>query len=210
MNILNNLNWRYAVRKFDENKIVPEDKIMELLEITNLSPSALGLQPYKFIVIHDKELQLKLQEHSNDQTQVGEASHLIVFATKTEISQSYISNYVEQTENVRNLEIGSMNDSIKTISDIMSAKSSEDFFHWAQKQAYLALGVLILAAADMEIDLCPLELIDSKKYNEVLGLDKEKLHTCVVATIGYRSNEDSLATENKSRREFDDIVQLRY
>jgi len=210
MSILHKLQWRYAVRKFDQTKNVSEEQITELLKATNLSASALGLQPYEFIIIHDKELQKELQGYSRDQVQIGGASHLIVFATKTEISEDYVLEYIARTEKIRGFEPGGMDDYKKLIFEVAASKTKEDIFHWTQKQAYLALGTLLVAAADLQIDVCPIELINAEKYNKALGLDEQNLHACVVATVGYRSLEDTLHTKPKSRRHLDDITQLRY
>lgn len=210
MSIIHKLQWRYATKHFDSNKIISEEHITEILEATNLSPSALGLQPYEFIVIHNKELQRKLAEHSFGRIELENASHLIVFATKTEMNAEYISEYIGHTEEVRGLEKGSMKNIEDLTLKLMSGKSDDEFFTWSQKQAYVALGSTIIAAADLRVDMCPMEIINSEKYNEILELNDQNLHASVVAVLGYRNKNDKNQFLKKARKNLDDIVQLRY
>jgi len=210
MSIKHKLEWRYATKKFDSEKKVPEEQITELLEITNLSASALGLQPYKFIVIHNKDIIEKLAEFSFNGIEVANASHLVVFASKTEVSAEYVDDYINQTERLRSLESGTMNAARELTHSLMGSKSSEDIFVWSQKQAYVALGTLMIAAADLKIDMCPMEVINSEKYNEILDLDKDNLHACVVGVLGYRKYDDPAQHDIKSRKKLSEITELIY
>lgn len=210
MSIKHKLEWRFATKKFDSEKIVPEEQITELLEVTNLSASALGLQPYKFIVIHNRDIIEKLAEHSFNGIDVADASHLVVFASKTEVSAEYIDNYVDRTEEIRKLESGTLKAVRDLTHKLMESKSPEDIFIWSQKQAYVALGTLMVAAADLKVDMCPMEVINSEKYNEILGLDEQNLHACVVGVLGYRKHDDSSQHDIKSRKPLDEITELIY
>lgn len=210
MSILHKLQWRYATKQFDSNKLIPEDQMTELLEATNLSASALGLQPYEFIVVHNKELQKELAEHSFNGIDVKSASHLVIFASKTEINDSYVKEYINCTEQIRDLKPGTMKNTEELTLKLMQGKTSEEIFIWSQKQAYVALGTLLLAAADLKIDMCPMELINSEKYNEILALHEQGLHACVVGVLGYRKEDDKDQFLKKTRKELNDIVQLRY
>lgn len=210
MSILHKLQWRYAVQKFDRNQVVPESDITELLQAANLAPSALGLQPYHFVVIHDKEIQLRLHEASHNQSQVFDASHLIVFAIEKKYNHEQISRYVRALEENRSLKEGDLKQKYNFLCNFIQEKSEIDYLYWAEKQAYLALGVMIVAAADLKIDLCPLEYIDTNTYDAVLGFDKKNLRTCVVAAIGYRSPNDSFSLVKKTRKKLNEITSLFY
>ncbi len=210
MSIKHKLEWRYATKKFDETKIVPEEQITELLETTNLSASALGLQPYKFIVVHNRDIIKQLAECSFNGIEVANASHLIVFAGKTEVSAEYIDEYINRTEDLRDLERGDLQAVRDLTHNLMGSKSSDDVFIWSQKQAYVALGTLMVAAADLKIDMCPMEVIDSEKYNEILGLNEQNLHACVVGVLGYRKHDDPAQHDVKSRQSLDEITELMY
>ncbi len=210
MSLTHKLHWRYAVRIFDEQKKVPEEDITALLESIRLAPSALGLQPYDILVIHNKKLQKNLVSASSDQIQVAEASHLIVFAAHTSINDQYIDSYLEQTAEARNIDIDELNQLKKLIYSVTEKKKQEkNFMEWATRQIYLAMGILLLAAADRQIDICPLELIDGEAYDRILSLDPS-LHTVLVAAVGYRSQKDKLAYKKKSRRNLRDMIHLYY
>ncbi len=210
MSIVHKLEWRYATKHFDSKKNITEKNITEILKATNLSASALGLQPYEFIVIHNKDLQKKLAEYSFQGVEVENASHLIVFATKKRVDKDYISEYINRTEKMRNKKPGDMKALEDVMVSIMNSKSENDIYHWSQRQAHVALGTTILAAADLKIDMCPMEIFDAEKYNEILGLSNQNLHASVVAVLGYRNKDDKDQFEKKSRRDLNDMVQLQY
>ncbi|MCD5390037.1 MAG: NAD(P)H-dependent oxidoreductase [Candidatus Pacebacteria bacterium] len=210
MSIVHKLEWRYATKHFDSEKLISEGNITEILKATNMSASALGLQPYEFIVIHNKDLQKKLAEHSFQGIEVENASHLIVFASKTTVNREYIKGYIDRTEKLRGLEKSSMKNIEDLTLSLVGAKSSKEIYHWTQRQAYVAIGTTMLAAADLKIDMCPMEVFDSEKYNEILGLTEQNLHASVVAVLGYRTEGDKDQFLKKTRRDLDDIVQLRY
>lgn len=210
MSILHKLEWRYATKKFDSNKEVSESDITNILKATNLSASSSGLQPYSLIVIHNEEIKKQLREHSYNQPQITDASHIMVFAAKTEVSEEYISEYIERTEQIRNLTVGDLDGFKQNIIARVAHKSKQEISHWTQKQAYIALGTLLLAAADLKIDVCPMEGFIPEKYNEILGLNEQNLHACVIAAVGYRAHDDKLAYAKKSRKALDELVQLKY
>jgi nitroreductase / dihydropteridine reductase len=209
MSILHKLEWRYAVKKFDTDKEVSEDQITELLEATNLMPTAFGLQPFEIIVVKDKLLQQRLFEHSFGQEKVVEASHLVILAAHKKISSEYIRRFREHTEHIRKLPQDTLLGFENHMLSVFEHMSESEHLAWAQRQAYIALGGLLIAAADLKIDSCPMEGFVSEKYDEILELPNG-LHTTLVVPLGYRSPEDGLQHLKKSRRELTDIVHLRY
>lgn len=210
MSILHKLQWRYATKLFDTDKKVSEDNITELLRATNLSASAYGLQPYEIYVIHNDELQKKLRASSYDQAQITDASHIFVFTAKKHISPEYINEYVSRTEQLRKLESGSLDKYKQSILKAFDGKPDDETLAWSQKQAYLALGTLLIAGSDLKIDICPMEGFEPDKYDQVLGLEEKGLHATVIAAVGYRSHKDPLARAHKSRKPLEDLVNLEY
>lgn len=209
MSITHKLQWRYAVKEFDASQTVSEEQVTELLQAINLAPTAFGLQPFEVFVIKDKGLQKQLVEYSYHQEKIHEASHVIVFAAHKTITDEYINAYVERTQKTRNAPNGSLDDFKNMMIDTFHNLSQDHHLLWSQRQVYLALGILLVAAADMKIDSCPMEGFVPEKYNELLELP-ENLHATVVIPIGYRSHKDTFQHLEKSRRELSDIVHLKY
>lgn len=210
MALVNTLKWRYATKEFDTEKKLNEEQITDLLKGMNLAPSSLGLQPYEFIIVSNKELQNKLREHSYDQAQISDASHVVVIATKKTIPELYINDYLKRTAEIRNVPVEALDGFKSMINGFVSTKTDSEIFSWAQKQAYIVLGVLMAQCADMHIDSCPMEGFNPLKYNELLELNERGLHTTLVIPIGYRSEADEYAQKKKSRHHLDEITTLHY
>ena len=199
-NYLQNLQWRYATKKFDATKKITDEDLKILLESMRLSASSYGLQPYHIFIITDTEIRKKLQPVSWGQTQIVDASHLIVLANKTEVDETWIDGYVAKVSETRNIPLEGLND----YSDFMKSKilplSSEEQATWAAKQNYLVLANLLSSAAELKIDACPMEGFEPEAYNEILGLSAKGLNATLVATIGYRSSEDQTQHYAKVRQ----------
>lgn len=187
---IENQNWRYATKKFDSTKKISEQDLEILKEAIQLSTSSYGLQPYQVFIIENPEIRAQLQPVSWGQSQIVDASHLFVFANFTKIDNEHIDAYVTNIVKTRNLDL----DVIKPYADFMKSKivplTAEEKKNWTAKQTYLALGNLINAAAELKIDVTPMEGFEPEKYNEILGLDKLGLNASLVAPIGYRHQED--------------------
>lgn len=189
-NIIKDLNWRYATKFFDNTKKVSPEDLETLLEAARLSASSYGLQPYHIYVIEDKEIREELKSVSWNQSQITDASHLIVFTIKKSFGEELVDEYIENVIKTRAIEP----QSIKGYSDFMKSKlmflSAEEKNNWTSLQAYIALGNVLTVAACLKIDTCPIEGIISEKYDEILGLSDKNLSTAVVLPIGYRSEKD--------------------
>lgn len=198
--ILEHRTWRYATKKFDPSKKVSDQDLETLLEATRLSASSYGLQPYHIFVISDQETKEKLKPASWNQSQITDASHVIVFANTTDFGEELVDNFIENTSTTRNIPI----ENLKGYSDFMKSKlvslPSESKDTWTAKQAYIAFGNLMQAAAELKIDTCPMEGFESDQYNEILGLTEKNLNAAVVLTIGYRSEEDQTQHLPKVRK----------
>lgn len=198
MNILHQLNWRYAVRNFSEKSIAATD-VDELIEAVRLTPSSYGLQPYRLIVIDSEEMKEKLLPYSMGQTKVKECSHLFVLASQTSLSEGVIDDYFTRTEEVRELESGTTDGFKAHVKEVMLKMPQSEQAKWADQQAYIALGNLLTVAAIKEIDACPMGGFEAEGFNKVLGLDSLGLKTSVICALGYRSTEDLSADAAKVR-----------
>lgn len=190
-------NWRYATKKFDASKKIATQDLEILKEAIRLSASSYGLQPYKILIIENPEIRAKLQPVAWGQSQVVDASQLIVFANITNFGDTEIDAFIKNMTETR----GITTESVQGYADFMKSKISalpEDQRNvWTSKQTYIALTNLMNAAAELKIDVTPMEGFETEKFNEILGLDKLGLNAALIATIGYRHEED--ATQNYAK-----------
>lgn len=206
MLIKNWLNWRYATKEFDATREVSEADLNYILEAGNLAATSYGLQPFKIIVVTDKEKKQALVPAAYGQAHVGENSALIVLAASTNIDEAFITEYTTRTETVRGLEAGALDGYKKLMVGQLADLSAANRLVWAQKQAYIALGTMLAAAAEKEVDQCPMEGFDPVAFNEILGLAAHNLHATVIMPLGYRSPEDKTQHYKKVRRDMSEMV----
>jgi len=200
------LNWRYATKKFDSEKKISSEDLDQLLESVQLTASSYGLQPYEVIVVENPEVREKLKAEAWNQTQITEASHLVIFANLTKVTEKYVDTYLDNIAATRNMsreDLKGMEDMIKNTT-LQLPQEKQDL--WAAKQAYIALGNLLAAAAHMKIDACPMEGFNAEKFDEILQLENKDLTTAVIAPIGYRSAEDQYQHLAKVRKSTSDLI----
>lgn len=202
---LDNQNWRYATKKFDTSKKISTTDLNFLKEAIRLSASSFGLQLYKVIVVENPELRAKLQPAAWGQSQITEASHLIVFATETNIGSEQIDAYVKNAEATRNLPKGALSGYGTYVKGAVTGMPEDKITIWTAKQTYLALGNLLNAAAELKIDATPMEGFDAIQFNEILGLDQLNLNVAVIATVGYRHEDDATQHNKKVRKSAQDL-----
>jgi nitroreductase len=204
-NFIKNANWRYATKKFDASKKVSAEDLTTLKEAIRLSASSYGLQPYKVIFVENPELRAQLQPSAWGQSQIVDASQLIVFANITNIGENEIDAYFKSLTETRGIPM----DAVQGYSDFMKSKITtlplEVRNTWTSKQTYLALGNLLNAASELNIDVTPMEGFDAAQFNEILGLDKLGLNASVVATVGYRHAEDDTQHYTKVRKSNEEL-----
>ncbi|WP_309641173.1 NAD(P)H-dependent oxidoreductase [Flavobacterium sp.] len=197
---LENQNWRYATKKYDTTRKVSAADLEVLKEAIRLSASSYGLQPYKVIFVESEALRAKLQPAAWGQSQIIDASHLVVFANITDFGDTQIDDAIENLTVTRGLPA----DALSGYSDFMKSKIStlpvENRNTWTAKQTYLALGNLLNAAAELKIDVTPMEGFDPAQFNEILGLDALGLNAAVIAAVGYRHAEDATQHYTKVRK----------
>ena len=165
MNMIENLKWRYAVKRFDANRKLTTEQINTLLESINLAPTSYGLQPFKALLIEDKALRAKLKEQAWGQSQVTDASHLIIFAAQTNLSRKDVESYISNISKVRNIPVESLADFGTTMNNTIESRTADQLSQWAARQAYIALGVLLSAAAAAHIDACPMEGFNNAAFD---------------------------------------------
>ncbi|MFY0631517.1 MAG: NAD(P)H-dependent oxidoreductase [Flavobacteriaceae bacterium] len=206
MSSIENLEWRYAVKKFDENKMVSQAKIDLLKEAFNLTATSYGLQPIKLVVLQNKEIQKSLVEHSWNQQQVAQASHVLILCVETNLNGADVENYFNKVKAVRNTPDEIINPFKDYLKETISDKSKGDLHAWAKNQAYLALGNLLTVCANEKIDSCPMEGFIPEKYDEILDLTSKNLVSVLVFPVGYRAEDDFMKEQKKVRKNIEEIV----
>ena len=205
--VLEQLNWRYATKKFDPNKKIPEAVWKVLEQSLVLAPSSFGLQPWKFIVVRNPQIREQLVEHSWGQKQVVEASHLVVLAIKKDLNESDVDRYVQRMSDVQQVPLENLQKFANVVKGFMKQPPYPlDINAWSTRQTYIALGQYMTCAAMLGIDTCPMEGFIPDKYDEVLGLPAQGYKTVVVCPAGYRADDDKYATNPKVRYPTEDVV----
>jgi nitroreductase len=209
-NLLTSLKWRYATKRFDATKKIPETTWKTLEEALRLSPSSFGLQPWHFVVVTNPEIRQELLAHSWNQPQIVEASHLVVIASARQIDEQSIASYIKFVAETRSNTPQSLEQYQGMITQFVKRLTDSNTLEaWTAKQTYIALGTLLTAAAMLRIDACPLEGIISNQYDKVLGLDTGLFSTRVACALGYRSEQDSAASLTKVRYPHDRMFSYR-
>ena len=206
MNSIDNLKWRYAVKKFDHHKILSDNQINILKQAFNLTATSYGLQPIKLVVVKTKDIQKELVLHSWNQQQISQASHLLVICIDTKLDETDVEKYFERVKEIRNTPDEIINSFKEYLKTTISGKTKEDLLSWAKNQAYLALGNLLTVCANEKIDSCPMEGFIPEKYDEVLGLKEKNLSSVLVLPVGYRAEDDIMTHQKKVRKNVDEIV----
>ncbi len=197
--------WRYATKKFDATKKISAEDLNTIKEAIRLTSSSYGLQPYKVFIIENPELRAQLQPACWGQSQIVDASHLLVFANMTQFGDAEIDSYIQNLSQTRSIPI----ESVKGYADFMKSKitplSNDVKATWTSKQTYLALANLMNVAAELKIDVTPMEGFEPEKVNEILGLTELNLNASLIATIGYRHEEDATQHYAKVRKSNEEL-----
>jgi nitroreductase len=202
--LIQQLNWRYAVKKFDSSQKIPAATWQALELALILSPSSYGLQPWRFVVITDPAMKAKLPPISWNQNQPNDCSHMVVFAARERLDAAYLDEFIAFTEKTREQDPGTLAGFRKMLAS--SVESMESHFDWNCRQVYIALGQLMVAAATLGVDACPMEGIVARSYDTLLGLDGTGYRTVVGCALGYRDANDTYATTKKVRFSSDAVI----
>ena len=206
MNIIDNLKWRYAVKKFDSEKQLSEAQINTLKEAFNLTATSYGLQPIKLVVVKNKEIQKELIPHSFNQNQILEASHVLIICVPNNYTTEEVENYFDLVQKIRN----TPEEITKPFKDFLTAdienKTQEELLLWNKNQAYIALGNLMTVCAVEKIDACPMEGFIPEKYDEILHLKSHNLKSILALPVGFRADDCYMKDLTKVRKETQEIV----
>jgi nitroreductase / dihydropteridine reductase len=203
------LNWRYATKKMEAGRVVPQDKVDRILEAARLAPTSSGLQPFEIIVVTNPEVKVKLSAAAFGQTQIVDASHVLVFAAWDTYTTERIDTVVHQSHIQRGTPMEALNAYFDGLKANYVPRDAEVNYQHAARQAYIAFGVALVAAAFEEVDATPMEGFDPAKVDEILGLREKGLRSVTLMPLGYRAAEgDWLTGAKKVRKSMDDLVTL--
>ncbi|MEA4867646.1 MAG: NAD(P)H-dependent oxidoreductase [Bacteroidia bacterium] len=207
MKIVDGLKWRYAVKKFDPTKKLTTEQINYVKEAINFIPSSYGLQPYKVLEITDPQIRAKLKEAAYGQTQLTDAAHVFVFASFTDYNPAKVEEFVNLTAQINPMPKENSDGFKNYLNSMIAGMSNEQLAIWTAKQVYIALGSMIAAASEIEIDSAAMEGFDKAKFDEILGLKEKGLASAVIGAIGYRSPEDQNQFLKKVRKPMDQLFE---
>ncbi|MYM83835.1 NAD(P)H-dependent oxidoreductase [Duganella sp. FT50W] len=205
--VIQHLNWRYATKSYDASKKLDDDKLNRILEAIRLAPTSSGLQPFEVFVVNNPELRAKIREVAWNQPQVTDASHLLVFAAWDNITPERIDSMFDYTNEVRGFKNEGWEAYRQKLQSIVAARSDAANFDAAARQAYIGLGVALVAAAAEGVDSTPMEGFDPAAVDQILSLKERKLRSVVVLPLGYRKPDtDWLVNLKKVRRPREQFV----
>jgi nitroreductase / dihydropteridine reductase len=200
MSVLELMNWRYATKAMNGKK-VDDEKINRILESIRLSPSSIGLQPYELMVVSNTELKKELRIAGNNQSQIEDCSHLVVFAVWDQYTPERIHAWFDLVNEVRGVKSEGWERMRTGIVSSWPNRPQEQNFNHACMQAYIALGVGLIAAADEGVDATPMEGFNPAEVDRILGLNEKGLRSVLLMPLGYRDEEkDYLAQAKKVRK----------
>ena len=203
--LLENLNWRYATKKFDATKKISDADLNTLKEAVRLAASSYGLQPYKVVVVENPEIREQLKAAAYGQTQITDASQLFIFANDLNAGPESVAAYIKNISETRGIPVEALGGFEDMMNGVISNLSQEAKNIWTAKQTYIALGTLLSAAAELKIDATPMEGFNPAAFNEILGFDKLGLNASVIATVGYRHDEDEAQHFKKVRKSQEEL-----
>jgi nitroreductase len=203
--IIDSLKWRYATKQFDAAKVVSESDIQTLQQAVNLSATSYGLQPFRVVLVTDPKVKEQLKAASFNQSQLTESSHVFVFANMLEVSDDYVDNFIKLLAATRGIPLDAVQGYADYIKGSLKGKDAATIQDWTRRQAYIALGTLLATAGELKVDTCPMEGFEPEKVNKILGLKEQGLSACVIATVGYRSEEDKTQHAAKVRLPIEEL-----
>lgn len=194
--LIQKLEWRYAAKKFNPTKAVPQEKVDRILEATRLAASSSGLQPYEVIVVTSKDVRAKILPIAWNQAQITDGSHLLVFAAW----DNYTAERINTMFDLVNAQRGTTNEGWENYREMLLStypqRDAEVNFNHAARQAYIGLGTALIAAAEEQVDSTPMEGFDPQALDEILGLKARGLSSVAILPLGYRALEDFVTEVN--------------
>ncbi|MCK5782095.1 MAG: NAD(P)H-dependent oxidoreductase [Flavobacteriales bacterium] len=206
MNIIDKLNWRYAVKQFDVEKKLSEEQISTLVRAANLTATSFGLQPSKIVIVENKELREELVQYSWGQRQVADASHLLVITINSEAGDNEVDEYVKRTADLRSIPEENLEGMSKMVKGFLKGMDDNQKHAWMANQAHIVLGNLLTICAVEGIDACPIAGFQPEKYDEILDLKMDGQKSVLVLPVGFRLDSDKYASLAKVRMADSDYV----
>lgn len=207
MELLEKLQWRYATKKMNPAKTVPQDKVERILEAARLAPTSSGLQPFEIIVVTSDEVRQKIQPIAWNQSQITEGSHLLVFAAWDDYTAARINMMFDLTNDERGFKNEGWESYRQLLLSRYPQRGAEVNFQHAARQAYIGLGAALIAAAFEEVDSTPMEGFDPDALDEILNLRARGLRSVAIMPLGYReADKDWLVNLKKVRRPRDAFI----
>lgn len=200
--LIENLGWRYATKKFDASKKIPEPTWQAIVESLRLAPSSYGLQPWKFLIVENPAVRAQLRPLAWNQSQITDAAKLVVLCNKLEVTPADVDAYVADIARQRGVNADTLKDyrgmMLGSIADPKKLPGG-DMLTYTRSQTYIALGFFLYTCAQMGVDACPMEGFDPVGFDKVLGVSKSGYMPCVLGAAGYRAGDDWLASLKKVR-----------
>ena len=201
MSLIDTLQWRYATKKMDPTKSIPPEKVDKILEAIRLTASSSGLQPYEILVITNKDIREKIKPIANNQSQITDCSHLLVFAAWDDYTTDRINAAFDLTNKIRNVVLADREVYRQKLIDGYPPRGAEINFIHTAKQAYIGLGTALIAAAEEGVDCTPMEGFNPAALDEILNLKEQALRSVLLLPLGYRkADADWLINLKKVRR----------
>ena len=205
--LINKLKWRYATKKMDASRAVPQEKVDRILEAIRLTASSSGLQPYEIIVVTNPELRAQIVPHAWNQAQITDGSHLLVFAAWDNYTAERINHMFDLVNDERGFKSEGWEAYRQKLLASYVPRDAETNYQHAARQAYIGLGTALIAAAEEGVDSTPMEGFDPDKVDEILGLRARGLRSVILLPLGYRAAEgDWLVNQKKVRRSREGFV----
>ncbi|WP_417799491.1 nitroreductase family protein [Tenacibaculum sp.] len=207
MSLIENLNWRHAVKAFDPNKKVSEEHIEKIIEAARLAPTSSGLQQFRVISISNQEVKEKLVKGALNPDSMKDCSHVLVFAAWDNYTAERIDKVYDFTTDERGLPRGRFSSYTDMLKKAYLKLPDEVNFAHTSRQTYIALGLALAQAAELKVDTCPAEGFDNNVVDEVLELNKLGLKSVSLMYIGYADDEkDWIKPMKKVRIPRDEFV----
>jgi len=204
--IIEALNWRYATDRFTTDPI-PEQSFKTIMEAVRLAPSSMNFQPWKYISIESPELRQQIFEAGYQQKAIIEAPTLLVLTIPNILTSANVNHIITASAETRKVDPSTLAGYRKMLQGFVDRTKPSEFFDWSRRQAYISLGILLLTAAQLEIDSAPMEGFDPEKVNQILGLTDYSAVTLIA--LGYRSAKDEHQSWPKVRFKMEEILEVR-
>lgn len=205
--LITQLHWRYATKKFNPSKIVAHDAVERILEAIRLTATSSDLQPFEVFVVTNVEIREKIKAIGWNQEQITDCSHLLVFAAWDDITADRVNAMFDLTNQVRGQVSEDWENYRQQLLGIVAQRSQEENYQSAARQAYIGLGTALIAAAFERVDSTPMEGFDPAALDDILGLKAKYLRSVVILPLGYRADEgDWLVDLKKVRRAREDFI----